>query len=98
MAVGSKRRKTTMVRDGRPVSRRGMVQGMDDVWRRQDHQGEVPLSEMFGYSTTLRSADAGRATYSMEFKHYSKRRRTSPKPLSRQGINFKSPIVVEPIN
>ena len=34
-------------------------------------KAEVPLSEMFGYSTTLRSMSQGRATYSMEFKHYS---------------------------
>ena len=33
-------------------------------------KAEVPLSEMFGYSTTLRSATQGRATYTMEFKHY----------------------------
>ncbi|ERE21103.1 hypothetical protein O166_18095 [Pseudogulbenkiania ferrooxidans EGD-HP2] len=56
----------------RETRRRGMVQGMDD-----DGLGgkiikaEVPLAEMFGYSTDLRSATQGRATYSMEFKHYS---------------------------
>ena len=53
-------------------SRRGIIQGMDD-----DGSGgkivkaEVPLAEMFGYSTDLRSMSQGRATYSMEFKHYS---------------------------
>jgi elongation factor G len=53
-------------------SRRGIIQGMDD-----DSSGgkivraEVPLAEMFGYSTVLRSMTQGRATYSMEFKHYS---------------------------
>jgi len=53
-------------------SRRGMVQGMDDmVGGGKIIKAEVPLSEMFGYSTTLRSATQGRATYSMEFKHYS---------------------------
>ena len=53
-------------------SRRGMVQGMDDiVGGGKAIRAEVPLSEMFGYSTTLRSATQGRATYSMEFKHYS---------------------------
>ncbi|MFC5520206.1 elongation factor G [Polaromonas jejuensis] len=52
-------------------SRRGMVQGMDDmVGGGKAIKAEVPLSEMFGYSTTLRSATQGRATYSMEFKHY----------------------------
>lgn len=53
-------------------SRRGIIQGMDD----DDSGGkkvraEVPLAEMFGYSTILRSMTQGRATYSMEFKHYS---------------------------
>ena len=53
-------------------SRRGMVQGMDDmVGGGKIIKAEVPLSEMFGYSTSLRSATQGRATYSMEFKHYS---------------------------
>ena len=52
-------------------SRRGMVQGMEDmVGGGKAIKAEVPLSEMFGYSTDLRSATQGRATYSMEFKHY----------------------------
>jgi elongation factor G len=52
-------------------SRRGMVQGMEDmIGGGKAIKAEVPLSEMFGYSTTLRSATQGRATYSMEFKHY----------------------------
>jgi elongation factor G len=52
-------------------SRRGMVQGMEDmVGGGKAIKAEVPLSEMFGYSTTLRSMSQGRATYSMEFKHY----------------------------
>ena len=52
-------------------SRRGMVQGMDDmVGGGKIIKAEVPLSEMFGYSTTLRSMSQGRATYTMEFKHY----------------------------
>jgi len=52
-------------------SRRGMVQGMDDmVGGGKTIKAEVPLSEMFGYSTTLRSMSQGRATYTMEFKHY----------------------------
>jgi elongation factor G len=52
-------------------SRRGIVQGMDDmVGGGKIIKAEVPLSEMFGYSTDLRSATQGRATYSMEFKHY----------------------------
>ena len=53
-------------------SRRGMVQGMEDmIGGGKAIKAEVPLSEMFGYSTTLRSMSQGRATYSMEFKHYS---------------------------
>ena len=51
-------------------SRRGMVQGMDDILGGKIIKAEVPLSEMFGYSTSLRSATQGRATYTMEFKHY----------------------------
>ncbi|BCL77452.1 elongation factor G 2 [Jeongeupia sp. HS-3] len=53
-------------------SRRGIIQGMDDnPAGGKMIKVEVPLSEMFGYSTTLRSMSQGRATYSMEFKHYS---------------------------
>jgi elongation factor G len=52
-------------------SRRGMVQGMEDMaGGGKAIKAEVPLSEMFGYSTTLRSMSQGRATYTMEFKHY----------------------------
>lgn len=53
-------------------SRRGIVQGMDDIPGGAGKQvkAEVPLAEMFGYSTTLRSLTQGRATYTMEFKHY----------------------------
>ncbi|TDS76339.1 elongation factor G [Comamonas sp. JUb58] len=52
-------------------SRRGMVQGMDDmVGGGKAIKAEVPLSEMFGYATSLRSQTQGRATYTMEFKHY----------------------------
>jgi elongation factor G len=54
------------------TARRGMVQGMDEI---PGGGGKlvsalVPLAEMFGYSTTLRSLTQGRATYTMEFKHY----------------------------
>ena len=53
-------------------SRRGMIQGMeDDDSGGKKVKAEVPLAEMFGYSTVLRSMTQGRATYSMEFKHYS---------------------------
>src|SRR5574338_207004 len=50
--------------------RRGIVQGMDDVAGMKVIRAEVPLAEMFGYATQLRSLSQGRATYSMEFKHY----------------------------
>ena len=52
-------------------SKRGMVQGMDDmVGGGKAIKAEVPLSEMFGYATALRSMTQGRASYTMEFKHY----------------------------
>jgi elongation factor G len=50
--------------------RRGIIQGMDDLATGKAIRAEVPLSEMFGYSTTLRSMSQGRATYTMEFKKY----------------------------
>jgi translation elongation factor EF-G len=81
-------------------SRRGMVQGMDDmVGGGKAIKAEVPLSEMFGYSTTLRSMSQGRATYTMEFKHYAKRRRTWPKPSWHRArqVSLQS-CVVSPID
>jgi elongation factor G len=68
-------------------SRRGMVQGMDDISGGGGKiiKAEVPLSEMFGYSTSLRSATQGRATYTMEFKHYSE----APKHVAETIINTK---------
>ncbi len=51
-------------------SRRGKIQGMDQRGDAQVITAQVPLSEMFGYSTTLRSATQGRAVYSMQFSHY----------------------------
>jgi elongation factor G len=50
--------------------RRGMIQGMDDEAGGKIVHAEVPLSEMFGYATDLRSATQGRATYTMEFAKY----------------------------
>ena len=52
-------------------SRRGMIQGMEARNGAQVIKAHVPLSEMFGYSTDLRSATQGRATYTMIFNHYS---------------------------
>ena len=51
--------------------RRGLIQGMDDCASGKIIDAEVPLSEMFGYATDLRSATQGRATYAMEFLKYS---------------------------
>jgi elongation factor G len=66
--------------------RRGMVQGMDDLpGAIKVIKAEVPLAEMFGYSTQLRSLTQGRATYSMEFKHYSE----APKNVAEAIINKK---------
>ena len=62
-------------------SRRGMIQGMEDLAGGKVIRAEVPLAEMFGYSTTLRSLTQGRATYTMEFKHYSE----APKQIA-EGI------------
>jgi elongation factor G len=50
--------------------RRGMILGMEDNFGAKVIKAEVPLSEMFGYSTSLRSMSQGRATYTMEFKKY----------------------------
>jgi elongation factor G len=50
--------------------RRGLVQGMEDAPAGKVIRAEVPLAEMFGYATDLRSATQGRATYSMEFSKY----------------------------
>ena len=66
--------------------RRGMIQGMEDVVGVKVIKAEVPLSEMFGYSTTLRSLSQGRATYTMEFKHYTE----APKTVAEAVINKKT--------
>lgn len=51
-------------------SRRGIVQGMEEQYGSQIIRADVPLAEMFGYATALRSMSQGRATYTMEFHHY----------------------------
>ncbi|WP_118179698.1 elongation factor G [Paraburkholderia phosphatilytica] len=68
-------------------SRRGMVQGMEDIAGGGGKlvRAEVPLAEMFGYSTSLRSLTQGRATYTMEFKHYAE----TPNNVSEAIINSK---------
>ena len=66
--------------------RRGIVQGMEDLpGAIKAIKAEVPLAEMFGYSTTLRSLSQGRATYTMEFKHYAE----APKNVADAVINKK---------
>ncbi|MFN7777753.1 MAG: elongation factor G [Betaproteobacteria bacterium] len=68
-------------------SRRGVIQGMDDIaGGGKTVRAEVPLAEMFGYSTTLRSLTQGRATYTMEFKHYAE----APKTVAEAVINAKT--------
>jgi len=66
-------------------SRRGMIQGQEDVAGVMVIKAEVPLAEMFGYSTALRSATQGRATYTMEFKHYTE----APRNVAEAVINKK---------
>ncbi len=67
-------------------SRRGIIQGMEDMaGGSKAVRAEVPLAEMFGYSTTLRSLTQGRATYTMEFKHYSQ----APQQVAEAIINKK---------
>ena len=65
------------------AARRGVIQGMDDLPSGKAIKAEVPLGEMFGYSTTLRSLTQGRATYTMEFKHYAE----APKQIAEAVIN-----------
>jgi elongation factor G len=69
-------------------SRRGVIQGMEDIagGGGKAIRAEVPLSEMFGYSTTLRSLTQGRATYTMEFKHYAE----APRNVAEAVINAKT--------
>jgi elongation factor G len=68
-------------------SRRGMVQGMDDIpGGGKIIKAEVPLAEMFGYSTSLRSQTQGRATYTMEFKQYAE----APRNVAEEVIAARS--------
>ena len=50
--------------------RRGLIQGMEDSVSGKVVNAEVPLAEMFGYATDLRSSTQGRATFTMEFQRY----------------------------
>jgi elongation factor G len=65
--------------------RRGLVQGMDDTTGGKVIRAQVPLGEMFGYATDLRSATQGRATYSMEFDDYAE----APANIAEAVINQK---------
>jgi elongation factor G len=67
-------------------SRRGVIQGMEDLAGSKAIKAEVPLGEMFGYSTTLRSLTQGRATYTMEFKHYAE----APKSVAEAVMSAKA--------
>jgi elongation factor G len=66
--------------------RRGVMHGQEDVAGIMVIKADVPLSEMFGYSTALRSTTQGRATYTMEFKHYAE----APKNVADSIINQKA--------
>ena len=67
------------------LSRRGTLHGLDDSIGAKVIRAEVPLAEMFGYLTTLRSLSQGHASYTMEFKHYAE----APKPVAEAIINRK---------
>ncbi len=67
-------------------SRRGVILGMEDLAGGKTIKAEVPLGEMFGYSTTVRSLTQGRATYTMEFKHYAE----APKSVAEAVISAKT--------
>ena len=68
-------------------SRRGMIQGMEDLpGGAKSIKAEVPLAEMFGYATQLRSLTQGRATYTMEFKHYAE----APRNVAEEVIAAKA--------
>jgi elongation factor G len=62
--------------------RRGILQGMDESPAGKIIKAEVPLAEMFGYATDLRSMSQGRATYTMEFQKYSEAPRQQAEALS----------------
>ncbi len=66
--------------------RRGIVQGMEDVFTGKAIRAEVPLAEMFGYATDLRSMTQGRATYTMEFAKY----REAPASVAKEIIEKQS--------
>jgi elongation factor G len=66
-------------------ARRGRIEGMEDIGGGRMIKGYVPLSEMFGYATDLRSKTQGRGNYSMFFERYEK----VPKSIQDKLINVK---------
>ena len=71
-------------------SRRGRLEGMEALNGMQIIRGFVPLSEMFGYATDLRSKTQGRGTYVMQFAHYEGFPKTLRKPLLKNiKVDFK---------
>ena len=71
-------------------SRRGQIEDMDDRGNAKAISAKVPLSEMFGYSTDLRSKTQGRATYTMQFERYSE----VPKSVSEDIIEHRVGVPV----
>ncbi|NOQ50148.1 MAG: elongation factor G [Mycoplasmataceae bacterium] len=69
-------------------SRRGLINGQEERGNAQVIKADVPLSEMFGYSTQLRSMSQGRAVYSMQFSHYN----TTPKFIAEKIISERGEI------
>ena len=65
-------------------SRRGRIEGMEARGNAQVVKAFVPLAEMFGYATSLRSNTQGRGTYSMQFDHYEEVPKIIRKKLSRR--------------
>ncbi len=65
-------------------SRRGMIQGQEERGNAQVIRSHVPLSEMFGYSTQLRSMSQGRAVYSMQFSHYANAPKSVADPIIKE--------------
>ena len=73
--------------------RRGQIQGMEDTSSGKIVTAEVPLAEMFGYATSVRSMSQGRATFTMEFVEVRRKcRRTSPKQSSTRVVRALSQV------
>ncbi len=66
-------------------SRRGQIQGMESRGNGQVIRAMVPLSEMFGYATTVRSKTQGRATFTMQFDHYEEVPKSIAQEIAEKG-------------